>query len=109
MVNLNNSSKGSGPLALPPKVFSFAPAGRTFDKFHLGISPEYNKAISCRKLLAQPSLLSDTDIVVSDSNIFSGISGSFCIYFCSTEKPTPVPQSKIYIASSKALGSSIGK
>ena len=35
--NLNKSSKGAGPDALPPNVFNLAPAGRTSDTSHLGI------------------------------------------------------------------------
>ena len=38
-VKLKRSSKGSGPLALPPKVFSLAPAGRSLDISHLGSIP----------------------------------------------------------------------
>ena len=37
IVNLNNSSRGSGPEALPPNVLRGVPAGLTFDKSHLGI------------------------------------------------------------------------
>ena len=36
-VNLNKSSSGSGPLDLPPNVFSLAPAGLSFDKSQVGI------------------------------------------------------------------------
>ena len=45
-VNLNKSSRGSGPDDLPPNVFNLAPAGRRRDKSHLGICPEYNNDIS---------------------------------------------------------------
>ncbi len=109
IVNSNNSFNGSGPLALPPKVFNLAPAGRIFLRSYFGTSPEYNNAISCLRAFAQPSLLSDTTIVVSLSKIFSGISGSLSIYLCSTLNPTPVPHNRIYIASSKLFGSSIGR
>ena len=45
-VKLNRSTRGAGPEARPPKVFSLAPAGRTLDVSHLGISPEYSRATS---------------------------------------------------------------
>ena len=38
-VNLNKSSKGSGPDARPPKVLRGVPAGLTFDTFHVGTNP----------------------------------------------------------------------
>src|SRR5690606_18754161 len=40
MTNLNKSSRGPGPEALPPNVLSLAPAGRTLETSHLGTSPE---------------------------------------------------------------------
>ena len=106
---LNKSTSGSGPDALPPKVLSLAPAGRTPETSHLGTSPAYSKARTCRKALAHPSLESLTLMTVPLLYKSTGISGNLDTYFCSTLKPTPVPHNKIYIASSKALGSSIGK
>jgi len=41
---LNRSTNGAGPLALPPKIFSLAPAGRTLETSHLGISPAHRRA-----------------------------------------------------------------
>ena len=43
---LNNSTRGPGPLALPPNVLSLAPAGRTRVTSHLGISPAHSNASS---------------------------------------------------------------
>jgi hypothetical protein len=37
----NKSINGSGPLALPPNVFSLEPLGLTLEKSQLGISPSY--------------------------------------------------------------------
>ena len=105
---LNKSTKGAGPLALPPKVLRRAPAGRTFVISHFGISPAQSRAKTCLKALAQPSLLSRTDTTVSLS-IRLGTSGSLSINCLSTENPTPVPHSKINIASSKALTSSTAR
>ena len=106
---LNKSTNGSGPDARPPNVFKRAPAGRTLDTSHFGISPAYRCANNKRKDLAQPSLLSCTAITWSESNNFSGTSGNCDTYLFSTENPTPVPQSKINMASSNALTSSTGK
>src|SRR5579863_6532100 len=45
-VNLKRRSRGSGPLARPPKVFRIEPLGRTADRSHVGISPPYSKLMS---------------------------------------------------------------
>ena len=108
-MNRNKLSKGVGPDALPPNIFSLAPAGLTRDKSHLGISPAHSKANSLRKAFAHPSLLSLTIIVSSVSNNNPGTSGNLFMQSRSTEKPTPVPHISIYIASSNAFGSSTGK
>ena len=107
MVKLNRSTKGAGPDARPPKVLSLAPAGRTLDTSHLGISPAYSILIRRRYAFAQPSLLSCTTIVESLSNSSSGTSGRLLMYWRSQENPTPVPHNRMNIASSKALGSSM--
>ena len=44
--NINKSINGAGPDALPPNVFSLAPAGLTNDTSHLGISPAHSNASS---------------------------------------------------------------
>ena len=59
-------SSGSGPLARPPKVFSGAPAGRTLLRSHFGICPIQSKPRSSLYAFAQPSLLSETVMTVSD-------------------------------------------
>ena len=41
---LNSSTSGAGPDALPPNVLSLAPAGRTRETSHLGISPAHRSA-----------------------------------------------------------------
>ena len=105
---LNRSIKGAGPEALPPNVFSLAPAGLTSETSHLGTSPAHRSANTCLNALAQPSLLSLTIIVVSLSNMV-GTSGNLDMYCRSTLNPTPVPHSSINIASSKLLGSSTGR
>ena len=46
VANLNKSSNGSGPDALPPNTFKGAPAGRTLVKSHFGTCPVYNKPIN---------------------------------------------------------------
>ena len=38
-VNVNKSSKGAGPLALPPNVLSLAPCGRILLTSNCGICP----------------------------------------------------------------------
>ena len=77
---LNSSIKGAGPEARPPNVLSLAPAGRTFDISHVGISPAYSIAINLRSPLAQPSLLSCTTIMSWLRNNVSGTSGSLLTY-----------------------------
>ena len=57
---LNNSTRGSGPLARPPKVLSRVPAGLTADTSHLGTSPAHRRARTCRRAFAHPSLESLT-------------------------------------------------
>ena len=108
-VNSNRSTNGCGPEALPPNVLSRAPAGLTLLTSHFGISPAQRFARSRRNDFAHPSLESCTAMVCSESNSFSGTSGSWLMYLDSTENPTPVPQSKMNMASSKDLGSSTGR
>ena len=64
-VKRNSWLRGSGPLALPPKVFSTAPAFRTLVKSQVGISPAYRRLINSLNALAHPSLLSRTSMQVS--------------------------------------------
>ena len=90
-VNLKRSIKGSGPEALPPKVFRGSPAARTLLVSHFGICPPYNNEISSLNALAQPNLESATTIVVSVSYSSSGTGGILLQYSSSTENPTPVP------------------
>ena len=101
---LNNSSSGSAPLLLPPKVLRIAPAGRTPETSHLGISPWYSKPIVSLSALAQPILESATLIVVSVSLNSSATSGSLLMYCRSTENPTPVPHISTYNTSSNTRG-----
>ena len=65
-VKLNRASRGSGPDARPPKVFSGAPAGRILDISQHGICPIYNMPTNSLKAFAQPNLLSATTITVSE-------------------------------------------
>ena len=109
VVNTNKSIKGCGPEARPPNVLSGSPAPLTLLVSHLGHSPAYRRDISCLNDLAQPIFESGTTIAVSESWNASATSGSLPTYCLSTLNPTPVPQSKIYISSSKARGWSIGR
>ena len=108
-MNENRSTKGAGPDALPPNTPNLAPAGRILDTSQFNTCPAYRELINLRNAFAHPSLLSATTMVSSTSNKVLGISGNLLIYCLSTEKPTPVPHNNIYIASSKAFGSSMGK
>ncbi|ABT16977.1 hypothetical protein ATCV1_z843R [Acanthocystis turfacea chlorella virus 1] len=62
-----------------------------------------------RRLFAHPARESCTVIMWFDWKSLSGTSGSFATYLSSTLNPTPVPDIRINIASSNALGSSIGR
>src|SRR5210317_592031 len=108
MQKRNNSSRGAGPDALPPNVFSLAPAGLTCDTSHFGTCPTYNIAMSSLNALAQPGLLSATVMIVVLSSKCSLTIGNLSTFSLSTEKPTPVPHIKIYIHSSNERGLSTG-
>ena len=83
-MKLKRSTRGSGPEALPPKVFNGAPASLTLLISHLGICPPYSNEISSLNALAQPNLESATTIVVSVSYSSSGTCGSLLQYSSST-------------------------
>ncbi len=72
----NSFFNGSGPLARPPNTLSLAPAGRTLLKSNVGISPSHKEDKSFLKALAQPSLLSSTNITSSQYFSSAGTSGS---------------------------------
>jgi hypothetical protein len=96
MENLNKSTSGSGPEALPPKVLSRAPAGLTLVTSYLGMIPEYKRLMSSLNALAQPSLLSSTTITVLLSLSELDTLGSLWVYSSSTLKPTPVVNTLCY-------------
>ena len=103
-VKLNRSTSGAGPDARPPKVLSLAPAGRTLLTSHDGTSPVHSIASSCLNALAHPTLESATTITESVSWNSSATMGSLATSSRSQLKPTPVPQSRMYMHSSKARG-----
>ena len=75
---LNRSSKGSGPDALPPNVFSLAPAGRTLLKSHFGILPAYSKLINSLNPVAQPILPDGVELDLGGDSLRVGeVFGSF--------------------------------
>src|SRR6056300_1136315 len=108
MQNWNSSTNGAGPDALPPNVFSLAPAGLTCDTSHFGTCPTYNIAISSLSAFAQPGLLSATLMIVVLSSKCSLTIGSLSTFSLSTENPTPVPHISMYIHSSNERGLSTG-
>ena len=77
---LNRSTNGAGPLARPPNVFNFAPAGLTRLTSHKGMTPLYKEVINVRNEYAQPSLESATMIVSSKLMRFIGTIGNSLTY-----------------------------
>ena len=73
------SANGSPPDALPPKVLSGAPAGRTLEMSTLGTLPLYSRRTYSSRAVAQPSLESRTTTVESVSWNSSATSGSLAM------------------------------